>query len=134
MTHDIHAPGEQPAPAPQVPGADAGQSGKGAKKWAALAAPVVVAAGVGAYVFVGGVGDPEVGDCVQMKGETDFEVVDCGADEAEFRIVGVDDTEQTFVDMQVDPEVCMAFSTWEVALWIGDDVTAEGTTYCAESV
>ena len=30
--------------------------------------------------------------------------------------------------------VCTAFATWEVALWIGDDVTAGGTTYCAESV
>ena len=51
----------------------------GAKKWAALAGTVAVVGVGAAYSLTGGfgIGDPKVGDCVQMAGETDFEAVAC---------------------------------------------------------
>jgi hypothetical protein len=121
-------PDQQPA-TPPVP---APAKSKG-KKIASIAGAVVVAGGLAAFRLTGGfgAGDPSVGDCVQMQGETDFEVVDCTSADAEYKVVGIDQKEQTFVDSQNDPETCAKFPEWEVALWIGDTLTEPGTTYCA---
>jgi hypothetical protein len=66
-----------------------------------------------------------------MTAVTDVAVVDCGADDAEFRIVGEDDTEQTFAQMQFDPDVCSDVPGWDVAVWVGEAPGDAGTTYCA---
>jgi hypothetical protein len=153
MTHpgnDPHMPGNQPGTpdgawtqpaAPQTPpqGAPVDQSQtSGAKKWLPIAGSVAVASvlGVGSLTGWFGIGEPKVGDCVQMKGETDFDVIDCSAEEAEYKIVGVQDEEMTWPSFEaasVD-EVCQDFDTWEVALWIGELETEPGTIYCSEPV
>jgi hypothetical protein len=33
-----------------------------------------------------------------------------------------------------DPDICSAFSGWEVVLWIGGMETEPGTIYCAEPI
>jgi hypothetical protein len=144
MTHpgpQYPEPGQPGTPqgawaAPQDAPQAAPEKKSGAKKWASLAGTVVVAGVGGAYALTGGfgIGDPKVNDCVQMKGETDFDVVDCDSDQAEYKIVGIHDEELTYPDMLEDPSVCSAFQTWEVALWIGDMETEPGTIYCSEPV
>ena len=148
MTHpDPHAAGAQPgtpegawAPQQGVPQAAPQEQPqkRGAKKWLPIAGAVAAAGVVGAASLTGwfGLGDPKVGDCVQMKGDTDFDVVDCGADEAEYKIVGIEDEELTWPDFEKASveEVCTDFDTWEVALWIGDLETEPGTIYCSEPV
>ncbi|HLM04677.1 MAG TPA: hypothetical protein VK402_05755 [Blastococcus sp.] len=107
----------------------------GAKKWLGATGAVVVIGTGAAYQLTGGfgIGDVEVGDCVQMQGATTFEVVDCDAAEAEYKVVGVEEQKQTYDDFQVDPESCMQFATAEVALWTGEE-GEEGTVTCAEPV
>jgi hypothetical protein len=71
-----------------------------------------------------------------MASETDFDVVDCGADEAEMKIVGIDEQEMTRSEFDEAPieAVCADFASTEYALWIGDMVTEPGTIYCTEPV
>jgi hypothetical protein len=113
-----------PAPAPA--------KSKG-KKIGSIAGAVVVAGGIAAFRLTGGFGadDPSVGDCVQMQGETSFDVVDCSSADAQYRIVGKDDKKLTYETFQTDDAVCTAFAETEAALWTGDPVGAEGTTWCA---
>ena len=106
----------------------------GGKKWLAIGG-AVLAVGVVGISALGllGAGDPEVGDCVRMVDATDFEAVDCGADDAEFKITGIDEQEMTETEFQEASveDVCVDFETTEVVLWIGDMVTEPGTIYCA---
>ena len=143
MTHpgsDFHVSGQQPgqAPAtwaaPQQPATEPEK--KGAKKWLPVVGSVVVAGGLGAYALTGGfgLGDPEIGDCVRMQGDTSFEVVDCTAGEAEYKIVGVEKDELNYAAFMKDPESCAEFKTAEMALWIGELETEPGTVYCAAAV
>ena len=125
--------------APQQDAPAAPAETKGLKKILPAVGSIAAAGivGVGALTGGFGFGDPEVGDCVQMKGETSFDVVDCGADEAEYKIVGIHDEElnwPAFEEAAAVDEVCQDFATWEVALWIGDLETEPGTIYCSESV
>ena len=85
-----------------------------------------------AFGLIGG--NPGVGDCVRMAGETSFESVDCGSDEAEYKITGVDEQELNRLEFDESDEVCMEFESSEVALWIGDYESDPGTVYCAEGV
>jgi hypothetical protein len=134
-TSEIQPPAQQPAqggyPAPQAEP----DKKSGAKKWASLAGTVVVVGGVAAYNFTGGfgMGAPEVGDCIQTVGETDFEVVDCGADEAQYKVVGIDEQELTRSEFDAAPaeDLCVDFASTEVILWSGDMVTEPGTIFCA---
>jgi hypothetical protein len=138
MTHPGHdgppIPGEQPqgatAGAPSQPPVPAEKSG--VKKWLPIAGSVAVA-GVVAASWLTGAGEPEVGDCGQSKGESSFEVVDCDAEGAEFKIVGVEEEKQTFAEFEKDENSCADFAAAEIALWSGD-VAGEGTVYCAEGV
>ncbi|HEX2075964.1 MAG TPA: hypothetical protein VHF92_19470 [Geodermatophilus sp.] len=113
-------------------GAPAPSSGK---KWAGIAG-TVAAVGVAGLVALGGfgLGDPEIGDCVKTTGATSFEAVDCDDSTAEARIVGVEGEEQTYAAFQADPDSCVEFPTATLALWIGAEVTEDGTIYCAEPV
>ena len=110
----------------------------GAKKWASLAGTVVVVGGVAAYNLTGGfgIGDPEVGDCVQMTSDTEFEAVDCGAAEAEYKIVGIDGQEMTYPDFEAAPmeDICADFATTVVPLWIGGMEPEPGTIYCGAAL
>ena len=125
------------APLQDAPAAPAEK--KGLKKVLPIVGTVAAVGIAAASWLTGGFGsgEPEVGDCVAMKGETSFDVVDCGADEAEYKIVGIQDEELNWPDFEeaaaVD-QVCQDFATWEVALWIGDLETEPGTIYCSESV
>src|SRR4051794_17973004 len=101
-------PGQQPEGAwtpPQGPPQAQPEQKSGAKKWLAIGAPVVAAGVVGAYTLTGGfgIGDPKTGDCVDMTSETDFDVVDCGADEPEAKIIGIDGQEMTSKEFDAAP-------------------------------
>jgi hypothetical protein len=138
-------------PAPAQPGTPEGAWGasqgdpqaqpekkSGARKWASLAGTVAVVGVGAAYSLTGGfgIGDPEVDDCVQMQGDTDFDVVDCDSADAEMKIVGIDDQELTRPDFEAADitDVCADFPATEYVLWIGDMVTEPGTIYCTEPV
>ena len=130
-------PGEQPsgATAATQPAPEAPAEKSGVKKWLPIAGSVAVAGVVGASWLTGGFGpgDPEVGDCGQSTGETSFEVVDCDAEGAEFKVVGVEEQQLSYQDFETAAaaeEICTDFPTWEVALWSGE-MTEEGTIYCA---
>ena len=127
-------PGEHTsgATADHTAAAPAGKSG--AKKWLPIGGAVVAAGVVGAGALgLFGSGDPEVGQCGKTTGETSFEVVDCDAEDAEFKIVGIQDGKQTYPDFQADENSCSEFPKWEVALWSGE-MTEEGTVYCGEGI
>lgn len=122
-------------PPPVQPAAEAPAEKSGAKKWLPIAGSVAAVGvlGVGSMTGWFGIGDPKVGDCVQMQGETSFEVVDCDAEDAEFKIVGIQEGKQTYPDFQADENSCAEFPKWEVALWSGE-MTEEGMVYCAEGI
>ena len=64
----------------------------------ALRTLMVTAAGTVGLVavsVVSSLNDPAVGDCVRTTGASGFEVVDCGSNEAQFRIVGVEGGSRT---------------------------------------
>ena len=124
------APGPPGAPLPPQP-----RQKSGAKKLLAIGGPIVVAGVVGVASLTGlfGGGDPEVGDCITQKGETSWEVVDCGSDEAQFKVVGIEDEQQTEAEFDADPDSCSAFAAAEVALWSGMERDA-GTVFCAAPV
>jgi hypothetical protein len=122
-----------PTGSPGFPAAPARKSG--AKKWLRAGGSLVVAAviGIGSSTGWFGINDPKVGDCVHTKGQTDFEVVDCGSSDAQYKVVGIDKKERTYPEMMEDPTVCQAFQSWEVALFIGSE-TDKSKIYCAEPV
>jgi hypothetical protein len=138
-TSDVQPAGQQPgAPADEWATPPAEPKKSGAKKWAGLAGTVAVVGVGAAYSLTGGfgIGDPKVGDCVQMVGDTSFEAVGCDDAEAEMRIVGIDEQEMTRAEFDVAgvDEICADFATTEAALWIGDVMTDPGTIYCAASI
>ena len=94
----------------------------------------VVGLGVVASAFGLFGGEPEVGECIHMTGMTDFEEVDCGSDEADGKVVGIDEAEMTYEEFEKPTtEVCMDFATAEIALWYGTE-GGPGQVYCAEPV
>jgi hypothetical protein len=130
-------PGEQPSgatAAAQAPAAAPAEK-SGLKKWLPIGGSLAVAGVVAASWLTGGFGpgEPEVGDCGKATGETSFEVVDCDAEGAEFKIVGIQDGKQSYQEFEKDENSCSAFPKWEVALWSGE-MTEEGTVYCAEGL
>ncbi|WP_116450256.1 hypothetical protein [Blastococcus litoris] len=120
---------------PTAPYAEPQQSS--GKKWLKIGAPIV-GAGIVGFGALGlfGAGDPEVGDCVRMVSDTEFESADCASDEAEFKVVGIDEQEMTRSEFDAASveDICVDFASTEVALWIGDMVTDPGTIYCAAGV
>jgi hypothetical protein len=70
-----------------------------------------------------------------MKGDTDFDVVDCDSGDADLKIVGIEDEKKTEADFMADPASCSAFTTAEAALWAsGSMITEKGTIYCAAAL
>lgn len=130
-------PGDQSSgatAAPQAP-AEAPAEKSGIKKYLPAVGSLAVAGVVAASWLTGGFGpgEPEVGDCGKTTGETSFEVVDCDAEGAEFKVVGVQKDTQTYAEFEEDATSCMDFATAEIALWSGE-MTEEGTVYCAEAL
>jgi hypothetical protein len=136
---DNTAPGQPGTPegawdAPQNAPQAQPEKKSNAKKWASLAGTVVVVGIGGAYALTGGfgIGDPNVDDCVQTKGDNGFEVVDCDSGDAEFTIVGIEGEKLTEADFMADPASCAEFATAEAAFWSGGGlITETGTVYCA---
>jgi hypothetical protein len=129
-------PGEQPSGATAAqPPAEAPAEKSGLKKWLPIGGSVAVAGVVAASWLTGGFGpaDPEVGDCGKSTGDTSFEVVDCDAEGAEFKVVGVEKDKQSYQDFETDETSCMEFATAEIALWSGE-IAGDGTVYCAEAL
>ena len=135
--------------APPTPGAPAAQAGTteagwappeygppveprtgGLRTWLSIGGSVAAVGLIGAGALGFGFGDPEVGDCVQLTSDTGFDVVDCGASEAEYRIVGVAAEDITYPDYMADDDLCSAVADTEVVLWSGADPDP-GTAYCA---
>ncbi len=141
MSHSVPPaqPAQEPAAQPYSPeglpfeGAGTPQPPSTAKKLLRVGVPVV-AAGVAAasWFGVGGPGDPEVGDCGTASGESSFEVVDCGSDEAQFRVVGIEAEKMTQPEYEADTTACMGFPTADTVLWVGDQFGLDGTVLCAE--
>ncbi len=76
----------------------------------------------------------EVGDCVKSTGETAFEVVDCGSDDAESRVVGIEDKEVNYDQFMADDSLCASFEKTEYLIWEGELESEPGTVYCTEPV
>ncbi|NYJ03820.1 LppU/SCO3897 family protein [Petropleomorpha daqingensis] len=115
-----------PAPAPAK---------SNVKKWGSIAGAVVVAGGLAAFRLTGGfgAGDPSVGDCIEPDGSS-FDMVACDDEAAAYKIVGVEEKKQNYGDFQNDPDVCASFPTAVYAAWYGDQLTEDGTVYCAEEI
>ena len=135
------APPPQGAAAGQAGTTDAGwappqygppveQKKSGRRKWLSIGGSVVAVGiiGVGALGF--GFDDPEVGDCVRLTSDTEFDVVDCGAGEAEYTIVGIAAQDITYPDYMADDDLCSTVADTEVVLWFGADEDP-GTAFCA---
>ncbi len=103
------------------------------RRWLTLLGPVLVVLVVllSLVQFLGG-GDPETGDCIQQSGDSDFETVDCGSDEAEYRIVGTDaDMTGITFDLTDPGELCLDFPEATAVFWYGSSSESDGTVYCA---
>lgn len=145
--------GDQPGyfPGGEVPPQPPQQRSK--KRWGILAGigGVVLLAGGGIAVraLLGAAANevqfnlqvPDVGECITQEStlpDSETEVVDCGAAEAAWEVVGNDGTwiEADFWSAPVE-EMCTGFADTEQMLWIGevtDDQTGEGEVICLASV
>ena len=84
--------------------------------------------------FFGG-GDPEVGDCIQQTGASDFKTVDCDSDDAQYRIEGTDsDMTGDEFDAADDASLCEDVPSTTFVLWSGTDESEDGNVYCASDV
>jgi hypothetical protein len=120
------APGQPVPPAP---------SRRSPARVLRVTVPVVAAVGIGVLRVTGvwgGADDPQVGDCVHTSGgdSFSFDVVDCSATDAQYRIVGVDPKRVTSADFEKDDGLCGSVAATEVVLWSGQD-PEKGTVYCA---
>ncbi|MGY1722806.1 hypothetical protein [Blastococcus sp. SYSU DS0533] len=130
----------QPAGAPVPPQRGATPGGQPQQKSSPVRKVLLAVGGVlVALVAVGllfsmlGGGEPEVGDCVANLDGEQVETVECGAAEAEARIVGIDEQELDYADF-LEQDVCLDFESAVGAIWVGDDEAEPGTIYCAEPV
>jgi hypothetical protein len=122
-------PGQGWAPAP----AAKGNNGKLLAIAGALLAVVVI--GVLAFAFLGA-GDPEAGDCLKEDGQ-ELAIVDCDDSDAAYRLVGIQDGEQTYDEYLADPETCAEFlAETTQSFWVGEDgdTTGQGVVYCVAAV
>jgi hypothetical protein len=127
-------PATTPPPyAPGLSGADAAAAPapSRAKKVLGVVGSVVVAGVAAASWFGLGASTPEVGDCVAAEGDASFDVVDCGGDDAEHRVVGIEPEEMTYEAYMADDGLCAGFDTAQMVLWVGEE-GSDGTVLCAE--
>jgi hypothetical protein len=93
---------------------------------------LVVAVVVLAALFLGST-TPEAGDCLRQASAEELEIVDCDSDDAEFRVIGIQDGQQTQEEYFADPETCAEFPETLQAFWV-EDSDGQGTVYCAGAV
>ena len=94
----------------------------------------VVVIAVVAFAFLAG-GDPEVGDCLQEESQ-ELTVVDCDDEAASWKLIGIQDGEQSYDEYQADPETCAEFLPEAVqSFWVGEngDNTGQGVVYCVSA-
>lgn len=133
-------PGQYPPPQGQFaqgqpwnqPTPPARSSGKIVAIGGAVLAVLVVA--VLALAFLGG-GNPEAGDCLKEDGQ-ELAVVDCDDSEAAYRLIGIQDGQQSYDEFQADPNTCQAFPESTQYFWVGEngDTTGQGDVYCVTTV
>ena len=142
-------PGQQPGSAPAPPpGQYPQQQGQfppgpgwappqqpakgGAGKWVAIAGGIlaVVVVAILAFAFLAG-GDPEVGDCLQEDSQQ-LSVADCDDSAAAWKLIGIQEGEQSYDEFLADPETCAAFPEAVQSFWVGEngDETGQGVVYC----
>jgi hypothetical protein len=120
-----------------MPAPESGSAAPASKKGLLRFLPVAGSAAIAVVISVGQTsgwfdgGPPAVGDCVQLSGDTSYEVVDCGEDSAEYTIVGIEAEQETYAEFQVDTESCAGFAGTEYVLWFGESKTEPGGVYCA---
>ena len=107
-------PGQYP---PQQP------SKGGAGKWVAIAGGIlaVVVIAILAFAFLAA-GDPEVGDCLQEDSQ-ELSVVDCDDSAAAWKLIGVQEGEQSYDEYLADPETCAAFPEAVQSFWVARTAT-----------
>ena len=103
----------------------------------AISAGLLVALVIGVliYAFRGGA-TAEAGDCLKEDGLS-LAIVDCDDSAASYRVVGVQDGQQTYPEFQADPNTCSAFPTATQFFWVGEDendTTGEGDVYCVTPI
>jgi hypothetical protein len=103
----------------------------------AIGAGLLVALVVGllVYVFAGG-STAEAGDCLKEDGLS-LAIVDCDDSDAAYRVIGVQDGQQTYAEFQADPNTCTAFPTATQFFWVGEnenDTSGEGDVYCVTPI
>jgi hypothetical protein len=93
-----------------------------------ILALVVIA--VLAFAFLGAA-DPEVGDCLEEDAQ-ELSVVDCDDSAAEWKLLGIQEGEQSYDEYLADPETCSAFPEAVQSFWIGEngDESGQGVVYC----
>lgn len=137
------APGQYPPPGQFAQGQGQGQpwnqgtppagnNGKILAIGGAVLAVLVIA--VLAFAFLGS-GDPEAGDCLKEDGQ-ELAVVDCDDSEAAYRLLGIQDGQQSYDEYQADPNTCQAFPESTQSFWVGEngDTTGQGDVYCVTTV
>jgi hypothetical protein len=104
----------------------------GAGKWVAIAGGILALLVIGlvAFALLGG-GDPEAGDCLQEEGE-ELSVVDCDDSAAAWKLLGIQEGEQSYDEYLADPETCAAFPETVQSFWVGEngDESGQGVVYC----
>jgi hypothetical protein len=134
--------GQYPPPQGQFPPgqpqgwAPAQQSKSSVGKWLAIGGGIVavlIVAVVALALLAGG--DPEPGDCLSEDNQ-ELAVVDCDDSSAAWRLIGVQEGEQSYDEYLADPETCAAFPTAEQSFWVGEngDQTGQGVVYCVTGV
>ena len=112
------------------------QSKGGAGKWLAIGGGIlaVVVIAVLAFAFLAA-GDPEVGDCLEEDGQQ-LAVADCDDSAAAWKLIGIQDGEQSYDEYLADPETCAEFLPEAVqSFWVGEngDNTGQGVVYCVSA-
>jgi hypothetical protein len=126
-------PGGFPPPAGSQFGQQPAKSG--APKWLIPViggVVLVVAVVVLAALFLGST-KAEAGDCLRQSGSEELEIVDCDSDEAQFRVIGIQDGQQTQDEYLADPETCVDFPESVQSFWV-EDSDGRGDVYCVETV
>jgi hypothetical protein len=96
---------------------------------------VALVIGVLVYAFAGGA-TAEAGDCLKEDGLS-LAIVDCDDSAAAYRVIGVQDGQQTYPEFQADPNTCSEFPTATQFFWVGEDendTTGEGDVYCVTPI
>ena len=100
--------------------------------WLAIGGGILalLVVGVLAFLFLGAA-DPEVGDCLEEDAQ-ELTVVDCDDSAAEWKLLGIQEGEQSYDEYLADPETCSAFPEAVQSFWIGEngDESGQGVVYC----